>query len=71
LVVIVIPVPAASVSVSVAPSATTVDCPLTAIFLNASETVPPPPACTVAKLKLPEPSVCSTWFALPSEVGNV
>ena len=31
----------------------------------------PPPPETVAKLKLPEPSVCSTWFALPSAVGNV
>ena len=40
------------------------------MFLNDSETVPPPPACTVAKLKLPEPSVCSTWFALPSDVGK-
>ena len=30
-----------------------------------------PPPETVAKLKLPEPSVCSTWFALPSAAGNV
>ena len=29
-----------------------------------------PPDCA-AKLKLPEPSVFRTWFAVPSEVGNV
>jgi len=32
--------------------------------------IPPPPE-TSAKLKLPEPSVFSTWFAEPSDVGNV
>ena len=41
-VVSVIPVPATKVKVSVAPSATTFDCPDTAIFLKASVTVPPP-----------------------------
>ena len=40
--VIVIPLPAAKVRVSVAPSATTFDCPDTAIVLKASDTVPVP-----------------------------
>ena len=47
-VVIVILLPATSVSVSVAESATTLDCPETAIVLNASVTVPePPPISTI------------------------
>ena len=66
-----IPEPAANVSVSVALSATIFDWPLTAIFLNASETVPPPPPDTVAKLNVPEPSVCNTCPEVPSDVGNV
>jgi hypothetical protein len=41
-VVIVIPVPATSVSVSVAESATTLDCPATAIVAKLSDAAPPP-----------------------------
>ena len=33
--------------------------------------LPDPPPETVAKDKTPEPLVCKTWFALPSEDGSV
>ena len=63
-----IPEPAANVSVSVAASATIFVWPLTAIFLNASVTVPPP-LDIVLNDKLPEPSVTRAWPLVPSLVG--
>ena len=63
VVVIPIPVPAASVSVSAVLSATTSDCPDTAIVLNALSPASP-------QLKLPEPSVLSANPAVPSESGR-
>ena len=45
--------------------------PVSTLLFALFEIVIPPPPETSAKLKLPEPSVFSTWFAEPSEVGNV
>jgi len=45
--------------------------PVSTLLFALFEIDTPPPPETAANVKLPEPSVCSTWFALPSEVGNV
>ena len=44
--------------------------PVNTLLFTLFEIDTPPPAA-VPNVKFPEPSVCSTWFALPSAVGNV